>query len=225
MADPLFKRGPHQAYSIVCGKCGESRTVHGQTMGYATAQDQLGKKFTTGGWLVGRKPDEHRCPTCVENARRVRARNTNVVPIKETIPMAAPASPPPAPARPVAEPPREMSRDERRLIFGKLNEVFLDETRGYEGGWSDKRVAEDLGVPRAWVAAVRTENFGDVNSNEEAALLVSDARAHAIKAGDLVASLRRDADALVARARVLADQIQAEINTLMKRAERIEKQF
>ena len=65
------------------------------------------------------------------------------------------------------EPPRVMQREDRRIIFQKLNEVYLDEKRGYVEGWSDLRVSEDLGIPRAWVAQVRDENFGPVAANPE----------------------------------------------------------
>lgn len=59
-----------------------------------------------------------------------------------------------------AEPPLEIGADDRRLIFGKLNEVYIDQDRGYSNGWSDERVATDMGVARAWVAKVRDEFFG-----------------------------------------------------------------
>lgn len=95
--------------------------------------------------------------------------------------------PPPQPVvllAPVAkaDPPREPTKDERRLIFGKLDQVYLDEKRGYEKGWSDARVAEDLGVPRAWVEAIRAMNFGEENASEDARQLVEQARAFLVEA-------------------------------------------
>ena len=63
--------------------------------------------------------------------------------------------------------PREMSRDDRRIIFAKLNDVYLDEKRGYSDGWNDERVAADLNVPRKWVEDIRADNFGDAHDNEE----------------------------------------------------------
>lgn len=70
-----------------------------------------------------------------------------------------------------AEEPPTMSREDRRLIFAKIDEVYLDETTGYSDGWTDSRVAEDLGVPLAWVKTIRAENFGEERSN--AALLAN----------------------------------------------------
>lgn len=207
-----FESLPRHGFRITCAGCGTCRTVNGQSMGNKLAAQMLAKKFRVEGWIVGTRAEDDRCPDCVRKDERKRAlANIRVVPTAETAP--------------AADPPREMSRDEKRLIFGKLNEVFLDETRGYDAGWSDKRVAEDLGVPRAWVAAVRDENFGPDNSSDEAHQVVAEAKAGVEKMADAAAGLRKDADALVAKARGIADQMQAEANAILKRVERIERAF
>jgi hypothetical protein len=53
-----------------------------------------------------------------------------------------------------------MGKTERRIIFAKLNDVYLDEKVGYADDWSDAKVAQDLGVPVEWVALVREPDFG-----------------------------------------------------------------
>jgi hypothetical protein len=60
-----------------------------------------------------------------------------------------------------------MGKEDRRLIFAKINDVYLDEKQGYSSGWSDKRVSEDLGVPCAWVKTIREDNFGFEGANED----------------------------------------------------------
>ena len=75
-----------------------------------------------------------------------------------------------------AEPPREMSREDKRLIFGKLDGVYLDEKRGYGNGWSDGQVAKDLGVPLAWVKTVREENFGPEGMSADARASIEEIR-------------------------------------------------
>ena len=65
--------------------------------------------------------------------------------------------------------PREMGRDDRRIIFEKLNDVYVGAPNGYASGWSDHKVSADLGVPRAWVESVRSEFFGDVRASEDGA--------------------------------------------------------
>ncbi len=49
------------------------------------------------------------------------------------------------------EPPAELTRENRRIILAKLEEVYVDEKTGYSPGWTDAKLALDLGVPRAWV--------------------------------------------------------------------------
>jgi hypothetical protein len=58
-----------------------------------------------------------------------------------------------------------------------LNEVYVDNKVGYSKGWTDEKVALDLGVPRVWVKTVREEFFGDEVSNEEIREQIKDAAA------------------------------------------------
>ena len=67
--------------------------------------------------------------------------------------------------RAAAETPREMSRDERRIINDKLDEVYGKDA--YKAPWTDAAVAKDLGVPRDWVAQVRDQFFGVEGSNPQ----------------------------------------------------------
>jgi hypothetical protein len=76
---------------------------------------------------------------------------------------------------PATETPRP-SRDEKRIIFQKIDENYVGEKVGYAPGWSDEKVATDLGVPRAWVAVIRDENFGP-EVDEERVKLLSEAAA------------------------------------------------
>ncbi|WDR05530.1 hypothetical protein PSQ90_14815 [Devosia rhodophyticola] len=48
------------------------------------------------------------------------------------------------------EPPRQMVLEDRRLIFAKLEEVYVDERTGYCADWNDARVGIDMNVPRKW---------------------------------------------------------------------------
>jgi hypothetical protein len=66
-----------------------------------------------------------------------------------------------------AEPPRKPSRDDKRLIYAAIEDVWLGEDKGYQSGCSDQTVAKGLGVPRKWVEDVRTEMFGEVAGNED----------------------------------------------------------
>lgn len=56
--------------------------------------------------------------------------------------------------------PAPMDKVTHRIIFAKLNEVYLDEKTGYAGEWNDAKVALDLGIDVGHVAEVRTSFFG-----------------------------------------------------------------
>jgi chromosome segregation ATPase len=55
---------------------------------------------------------------------------------------------------------RPMDRTDRRLVFSRLNELYVDEKTGYSADWTDAKVAQDLGVPVDWIAEVREADFG-----------------------------------------------------------------
>lgn len=68
-----------------------------------------------------------------------------------------------------------MTRDERYLIFKKIDEYYMGETVGYSGDWNDEKIAKDLGVPMAFVSTVREESFGP-SINEHTAKVTADAK-------------------------------------------------
>lgn len=91
---------------------------------------------------------------------------------KRPNPTAVRIAPPPPPATEEADmtktpalsaAPRTPTREEKRAIMDKLNEVYDD---GYSGSWSDRKVAEGLNVPTAWVVEIRSEFFGDAVESE-----------------------------------------------------------
>lgn len=122
-------------------------------------------------------------------------------------------SPPPKPAPNGSERPKvdlklvaaTIKRDDRRIIFAKLNELYIDEHKGYCEGWTDQRVAEDLGVPRAWVEALREENFGPVKSNTE------------------TSEFLHEAEKVLSQAKQLADNVEKALSNLKFQIEFLEK--
>jgi hypothetical protein len=171
-------RGPGQlTYRLTCGECGTEAELGRQNFGEEKALQLVPKKFAQKGWYVGARERDDRCPACLERVKASRAARPALHLVPSTpetpAPVEAPMSATPKPV--VAEPPREMRRDDRRVIFAKLEEIYLDETRGYSAGWSDQRVAADLGVPRAWVSQIREENFGP-GISEDATKFVTELR-------------------------------------------------
>lgn len=65
-----------------------------------------------------------------------------------------------------AEPPRVMAIDDRRIVFEKIGDVYVDPKIGYSKDWTDQRIAVELGCPRAWVSEVREQFYGP-EANQE----------------------------------------------------------
>lgn len=146
-----------------CRECGETESI-GISQNHALLPAHaIQKKFNQKGWTLGSNEHWDICPDCTERKKHQKPNLTVVKTEDKETEMKIMNTP----AAPSAEPPRIMQRDDRRIIFQKLNEVYLDEKRGYDNGWSDLKVSTDLGVPRAWVAQVRDENFGPVGSNPD----------------------------------------------------------
>lgn len=136
------------AYYATCSECGTEEFIHSsgnKALPFAVTQ----RKFEQKGWLIAKSREHDICPACLAKKRAAQKAE------KETA-MAAEVKP---------VEPRQMSRDDRRVLFAKLEDVYVGD--GYIDGWTDKRVAEDLNVPRAWVEEVRSEFFGDVAVNPD----------------------------------------------------------
>lgn len=143
------------------------------------APEKLAARFRSKNWTVGRKESHDLCPTCTakrrgpkemknrmeRNALKYSPSTPNVVSLVKETPAMTPV---------IVEPPRVMSKEDRRLVFAKIEEHYLD--RAYEEGWNDKRVAADLGVPVAWVSTMRDENFGPEGLSAEQQVIVTEAK-------------------------------------------------
>ena len=193
--------------------------------------------FRKAGWRLGRARKYDVCPTCValdrqERSRareeRTRAKLADVFPPELKL-LAAPqeaAAQEGAPATadaaaPVAESPREMTRADRRIIIAKLEEVYLDEEAGYADGWSDQRVAADFGVPRAWVARLRDENFGPEASSAQTRKLIADARAVLAEADRRAA----DMNTLAAELMKARDDLRQRVNDAERQIASLERLY
>lgn len=220
--------GPLQSGSeIVCGACGAKDHVLNSNRDKAAPPEVIRRWFTDRGWTFGARPQDDRCPTCNAQARKKKGRilpdlsaaDRTAKEPQMTEPAKPPVAPPPAeaPTFRVVEPApaREMTRDDRRIILSKLQDVYVDEAVGYDRGWSDKRVAEDLGVPRAWVAELREPNFGPARDNEDVRALLAAQERVAQEA----AEIKEATVALVERAAALAGEVAA----LRKTADAIRK--
>lgn len=232
MPDPSkLKRGNRffgATYEMIEGRsvamhrlqCATCEFIDGITSGsrQELPMQMITKKFQQKGWEVGQVARKDKCPACVEAdtaARRAKNnRHGNVVPIKPEEP-AMSVQPPisitsPHLQRVSAEPPRTMDVDERRLIFAKLQETYIDKDAGYAVPWTDQAVAKDLGVPLAWVADVRSNFFGPVRDNGEIRELLDKIviiRDEIGRKCDEAEKLRKEGTELIVRANTLNGSI------------------
>lgn len=153
------------AFVISCGKCGKTEKVSANNHSGSIPPERLNAIFRNKGWIIGKKPAGDVCPDCQTK------KENNVVQLKKETPVSKPTI--------VAEPPRELNKEDRRLIFAKINDVYLD--NAYSKGWDDHKVAVDLGVPRSWVACVREENFGPEGLSGEHIKIMEEAKVIAQK--------------------------------------------
>lgn len=136
------------AYVIRCSKCEKVETIKAGKNSGSLNVSFVTKKFLQQGWVLGRTSKNDVCPACAHPSKKIACQSTETV-MSNVTPITAKADAPP-----------QMTKEDRRIIFAKIDENYIDETSGYSGGWSDEKIAKDLNVPRAWVAEIREHNFG-----------------------------------------------------------------
>jgi hypothetical protein len=197
---------------VVTCKCGVIKSMPFNSIHHSRPQawieSTIARKLEAEGWKTLKAKDGPVCPSCVNSHRRID-------PIIK-------AAVEPEPYKHTTKPsalkdlkdlvtilpkPPELTKENRRVILAKLEDVYVDETTGYSAGWTDAKVAADLGVPRAWVTTLRSDNFGP-EGNEEIKVALNEAKAVLIEI------------------KVAAETIkgfQADMAVLERRAEKIER--
>lgn len=167
--------------TVQCGYCSDGKhslPVNGFSA--KSGSDELERTFICRkleslGWLIGRNQSQHRCPECYKKIKFAAVRKSQEKTKMTEAPKVVSIVPSQNAAEPAA-PMREMTRDDRRIIFEKLQEVYVNENVGYSPGWSDHKVSSDLGVPRTWIALIRDQNFGEELANEETRKTLNEAK-------------------------------------------------
>lgn len=195
--------------TVACGVCDKTETMATATgqHGHHMPPEGIARAFRRKGWIIGGSPRKDRCP---DHAKPERKHQPEELPQMAADPKHDDIRLPPQIAGSSERPPRAMTKIDRRLVIQKLEEVYLDETTGYSTGWHDQRVADDMRVPRAWVEALREENFGPIKADQSAeiiALTASMARLE-VEVGDLgkeALRVRRAAATIIAEANKSVD--------------------
>ncbi|MGY3278179.1 hypothetical protein [Bradyrhizobium sp. S3.7.6] len=180
----LLPHGDKRVRGIIarCGKCQAAAPLPVNTQGNNKGNDDeiewrfIARKLEAKGWQVGKRHQDHRCPRCQSVAKltvaEMKPRPGNMQLVKEALMNNTTVTPP----KPTPAVPRTMTRDDKNIIYEKLKEVYVSDKVGYGDGWSDQRVATDLGVPRGWVATIRDEFFGEEITSEVTRKMIAEAR-------------------------------------------------
>jgi hypothetical protein len=166
-------------------------------------------KFETLGWFVGKREQDDLCPKCAGRTSLSDLVATDI--LAEVVLTSKPNGSG-----------RDLTREERRIIILKLQDVYVDEATGYSAMWTDVRVARDLNVPIEWVAHLREENFGPLNDNPEVRNLATEMHTLA----DDVKHKSGEVQRLVANMSTLFDEarkMQSEIQQIAQRMHQLEK--
>lgn len=194
-----YGNGYCRVATLICGDCGAVESVRVNAARTLLPDEVIDKKFVQHGWRVGSHAKDDRCPKCV--AAKKGKTVLKVVPPSET-------------------PPRTMGRDDRRIIFEKLNDTYVDEKTGYDSGWSDHRVASDLGVPRKWVENVREEMFGSVGTNAEMTEFLAKCETDIVEAKRFLEEARKSREEVE---RILSNPLFASLTVINDKVSRLDK--
>lgn len=163
--------------------------------------------FRNRGWAVGSGPRADRCPEHVGGLGKPTKEELEIRKAEHApqpnggVTKAEPAEAPKveAPKVEAAKPKATMLREDKRIIFAKLNDVYGDAATGYQGDWNDEKIATDLGVAKEWVAQVREENFGPERNAEITAKVLAEARELAAKINAMAVEIKQFDEAITVK--------------------------
>jgi len=160
---------------------------NGRGVDYHIEHQFIARKLEMKGWRIGKSRTSHRCPRCFNAAKTaaIHKSEKKIMSNKKEMLNSTSSSA----LQVVQENPRVMTREDRRIIFAKLNEVYDGDC--YSSGWTDEKVATDLGVPRAWVRVIREENIGDNDGNYEIRAQIKEAQTALAQARAIEPDMRR----------------------------------
>lgn len=136
---------------ITCASCG--MTYHHARGGALNSEDYFRRK----GWEVGKTLSKCFCPLCIEARRKVVKMSDHVKP-----PAVEPAEQ------------RSISREDGRLLSRAIEDHWDEASKHYTPGWSDVKLAAEMGVPIDWVKMIRERDFGGVGDDPGVERLIAE---------------------------------------------------
>lgn len=165
--------GGHRRVAMMfCSECPRSVSIPVQTASSLLPDEIINKKFASIDWHPGSTHKSDLCPDCFRKKPKTNGApmtpHLNGLPTDAANPIAKSVGGVPLPPPGVGpEPTREMSRDDRRIIYGAIAAHYPEGGKAYESGWSDQRVATETKMPRKWIEDIRAQFFGDAGGNPE----------------------------------------------------------
>lgn len=202
-----------KAMRITCAECEAVAYFAHQTGKARKPPVAAQQNFQNKGWVVGSGPRKDFCPIHAQPAAR-KGHGMK----EKSFAAAATAEPPPA-----------STVEDRRLINMKLAEVYAE--GGYASPWTDQRVADDLGVPRAWVTEIREGFYGPEGSNPLFDQFLAESAALQHMQGEIVEARKgvldfiRKANDEAAKVRMRCDEFDSKIREVQALAKRVEREI
>lgn len=144
--DRVYENG-HSNAQASCAYCGAAALDSRASL----PPDVFVKSLKAKGWSIGANARKPACPDCVRKFKAIKKKGNNTMSkiekIKvEDLPKAGPTTP------------------QSREIFSLL-ETYFDVKKGsYSDGYSDEKVAKDVGLAREVITKVRAEAFGSLKT-------------------------------------------------------------
>ena len=133
----------------VCDECGREEVVPCGYDGFAAPKEgQVLSKLKANGWTFISK--KLRCPKCEAARKAKRSEKPKMTKKKELM-----------------QAPSEMDIKSRREINRAIMAVWDEDNERYQGAYTDRTVADEIGVRPGWVKIVREENYGGSGGNDE----------------------------------------------------------
>lgn len=172
--------GRNLCFVATCSACG-SRDYVGKSHDMRLPSTVIAAKFTEKGWSLGPTAKKNRCPRCRHpNATLM---GTTIVGEGFEVPLITTEIPSEPPATKETETmavlpsqkPRQLTGAETRQVSALLEEHFDEKNGKYDEKWDDQVIADKVNVPRASVANLRIEGWGQIRAFPDVEALKSEA--------------------------------------------------
>jgi hypothetical protein len=184
--------GGHRRKAVFTCSCGATFSQPLANKAVVTNPELVTRKAAAAGWRVHHfRASMTKCPACI-NTNRAGER-----PEKRT---------PPVTDQPVAQKNvRPATHEERFKIRAALDQHFDDKAGRYLGGFSDRRIGEELNIPWALVEQIREVGYGPIKEDPEISALRTEIEKLVTSGAALLAeAVRLDRDAGQLRTRLAA---------------------